>query len=151
MFALGGVLLYLIVATGPHTGANTSSNGGMSMDMAAGNAADHGSAQYPYAVGDPGVGVAAPEFKLRSTAGGTFDLSSYLGKQYVLLYFQEGLMCQPCWDQVVAIQKQLPAFHTMGINTIVTITSNPYDQLKQKAAQAEGHRRRFLYSDPRRR
>lgn len=53
--------------------------------------------KYAFQVGQPGPGTAAPTFSLPSTAGGTFNLAAYRGKT-VLLYFQEGLTCQPCWD-----------------------------------------------------
>ncbi len=114
-------------------GSSATKSPPMAMDMTPPNPANHGTSQYPYAVGDPGPGVAAPPFVLRSTAGGTFDLSAYTGKQ-VLLYFQEGLTCQPCWDQITAIQKDMPAFHALGIDTIVSITNDPYQQLQQKAS-----------------
>jgi hypothetical protein len=35
-----------------------------------------GSSTYPYQVGQPGPGAVAPEFKLASTAGGSFDLAA---------------------------------------------------------------------------
>jgi peroxiredoxin len=128
---------YAIYATGllasTSLGSAAGKNPNMAMDMGTPKSADHGSSQYPYAIGDPAVGAVAPTFNLKSTLGGTFDLSSYAGNQQVLLYFQEGLTCQPCWDQIVAIQKDTPAFHALGIDTIVSITNDPYDQLKQKA------------------
>lgn len=91
-----------------------------------------GGGKYQYAVGSPGPGAAAPALKLPSTAGGTFDLASYRGKAQVLLYFQEGLTCQPCWDQMQAIQKDIAKFHALGIGPIVSITTDPLDQIKQK-------------------
>lgn len=96
-----------------------------------GGAANTGS--YPYAIGSPGVGAAAPNMKLPSTAGGTFNLASYRGKQPVLLYFQEGLTCQPCWDQISAIEKVMPRFRALGIGTIVSITTDPIGDITQKA------------------
>ena len=101
-----------------------------------GNSAS-GDGKYQYAVGSPGPGAAAPPLKLPSTAGGTFDLASYRGKAQVLLYFQEGLTCEPCWDQMQAIQKDIAKFHALGIGPIVSITTDPLDQIKQKV-QDEG-------------
>ena len=72
-----------------------------------GGSASHGGGSYPYAIGSPGPGDAAPPLTLPSTSGGTFDLASYRGKQQVLLFFQEGLTCEPCWTQLQAIQKDL--------------------------------------------
>ena len=127
---------YAIYATGilanTNPGGTSTKSPSMAMDMGPAKPATLGSAQYPYAVGEPGVGAVAPPMNLKSSAGGTFDLSAYSGKQ-VLLYFQEGLTCQPCWDQITAIQKDMPAFHALGIDTIVSITNGPYAQLSQKA------------------
>ncbi len=108
--------LYGLTAIGKGGGGNSASGGG----------------KYQYAVGSPGPGAAAPALKLPSTAGGTFDLASYRGKAQVLLYFQEGLTCQPCWDQMQAIQKDIAKFHALGIGPIVSITTDPLDQIKQK-------------------
>jgi peroxiredoxin len=52
----------------------------------------------------------------------------------VLLYFQEGLTCQPCWDQLVDVQQHVDRFKAVGIDQVVTITTDPIDQLQQKAA-----------------
>jgi peroxiredoxin Q/BCP len=96
-----------------------------------GNAGQAGA--YPYTVGSPGPGEMAPPIKLASTTGGTFDLSSMRGKN-VLLYFQEGITCQPCWDQLKDIQAQRGQFSAFGIDAIVSITSDPLNALKQKAS-----------------
>jgi peroxiredoxin len=93
-----------------------------------------GSGQYPYAVGSPGPGQTALALNLPATTGGTFNLASYRGKQTVLLYFQEGLTCQPCWDQAMAIQKDAAKFHALGIGPIVSITTDPLNLLQQKAS-----------------
>ena len=97
-----------------------------------GGSASHGGGDYPYAIGSPGPGEPAPPLTLPSTSGGSFDLASYRGKQQVLLYFQEGLTCQPCWDQLQALQKDLPKFRALGIGPIVSITTDPIDQIRQK-------------------
>jgi len=89
--------------------------------------------QYAFQVGKPGPGEQAPSIVLPSTTGGTFDLASMRGKT-VLLYFQEGLTCQPCWDQLKDIQSHSSDFHALGIDTIVSITTDPLDALKQKVA-----------------
>ena len=92
-------------------------------------------ASYTFQVGQPGTGKAAPPIQLPSTAGGTFDLSAYRGKT-VLLYFQEGLTCQPCWDQLKAIDDNMASLAQLGINAVVSITSDPLDQIRQKASDA---------------
>lgn len=89
--------------------------------------------QYAFQVGSPGPGEQAPAIQLPSTAGGTFDLASQRGKT-VLLYFQEGLTCQPCWDQLKDIQSNIGQFQALGIDTIVSITTDPLDALQQKVA-----------------
>ena len=111
--------------------------GSTAMDMNTPKGASLGSAQYPYAVGDPGVGAQAPAIKLKSTAGGTFDLGAAESQGDVLIYFQEGLSCQPCWDQIVAIQQNQSAFEALGITTIVSVTTDPYGQLQQKASDEQ--------------
>lgn len=94
--------------------------------------ADSGQAgKYPYEVGNPGSGKEAPPIKLPSTEGGTFDLASARGET-TLLYFQEGLMCQPCWDQLKDIEGQWSEFQELGIDRAVSITNDPLGALEQK-------------------
>jgi peroxiredoxin len=87
--------------------------------------------KYAFQVGSPGPGEQAPAIRLPSTAGGMFDLAALRGKT-VLLYFQEGLTCQPCWDQLKDIESKSSEFHALGIDTMVSITTDPLDALKQK-------------------
>jgi peroxiredoxin Q/BCP len=101
--------------------------------VSSGNNSDGQAGKYTFSVGSPGSGEMAPTLKLASTAGGTFDLAAQRGKT-VLLYFQEGLTCQPCWDQLKDIQAQQGAFGALKIDQIVSITSDPLDALKQKVA-----------------
>lgn len=89
--------------------------------------------QFAFAVGDPGPGQKAPAIRLPSTNGGTYDLAKQRGKR-VLLYFQEGIMCQPCWDQIVDLEKQRRQLEGLGIDAMVSITTDPLDQLEQKQA-----------------
>ena len=87
--------------------------------------------QYAFQVGSPGPGATAPEIKLLATDGSTFDLAAMRGKT-VLLYFQEGLTCQPCWDQLKDIQSNISQFRALGIDQIVSITTDPLSALQQK-------------------
>lgn len=96
-----------------------------------GSSSDGGN--FTFAVGSPGPGQQAPPIRLASTTGGTFDLASLQG-QTVLLYFQEGLTCQPCWDQLNDIQSNMAQFQTLGIDQVVSITTDPIDALRQKVA-----------------
>ncbi len=88
---------------------------------------------YPFVVGNPGPGEQAPPIRLQSTDGSAFDLASLRGKT-VLLFFQEGLACQPCWDQIKDIESNMKQFQSLGIDTMVSVTSDPLDALKQKVA-----------------
>lgn len=117
--------LYALSAVGGPSGGGTD---------AAGAGSQSGVSGYKYAVGDPGPGEPAPPIKLASTTGKTFDLGAYKGKENVLLYFQEGLMCQPCWDQLVAIERELPKFTALGVGPIVSITGDPLNLIEQKVA-----------------
>ena len=88
---------------------------------------------YPFAVGAPGPGEQAPAIRLASTGGKTFDLAALRGKT-VLLFFQEGIACEPCWTQIKDIESQFRQFRALGIDTTVSITTDPLDALKQKVA-----------------
>ena len=99
----------------------------------AGGGATAGSGKFPYVVGDPGVGEPAPPVRLPATSGGRFDLAAMRGKT-VLLYFQEGLMCQPCWDQIKDLERQAPKVKALGIDATVSITTDELGQLRQKVS-----------------
>ncbi len=88
---------------------------------------------YAFVVGNPGPGELAPPIQLPSTTGQTFDLAALRGKT-VLLFFQEGLGCQSCWAQLKDMEAQMGSFRALGIDTMVSITTNPLDALKQEAA-----------------
>ena len=92
-----------------------------------------GSGSYPYQVGQPGPGAAAPNFDLSSNMGGRFDLAAQRGKT-VLLFFQEGTDCQPCWTQLQAIQHDIAGFRQAGIDEVVSITTDPLGALQQAAS-----------------
>lgn len=112
---------FAIVALAAIFYVNSTSGGGGGDDL------------YPFAVGDPGPGEEAPPITLPSTDGGTFDLADMRGET-VLLYFQEGLMCQPCWDQLRTIEVNWDQLNALGIDKIVSITTDPLDLLEQKVA-----------------
>lgn len=107
--------------------ANRASNGAAGSSSSDAGLAD----RYAFQVGKPGPGEKAPPIKLPSTDGGTFDLSSLRG-QTVLLYFQEGIICQPCWDQLKDIEAKRDEFKALGIDKVVSITGDPLPALKQK-------------------
>jgi peroxiredoxin len=84
-----------------------------------------------YQVGSPGPGQPAPGFRLRSSTGGTVSLSDLRGKT-VLLYFQEGLSCQPCWDQITRLESDAAAVKAAGVEEVISLTTDPADQVAQK-------------------
>src|SRR6266536_3075546 len=94
-------------------------------------ASTNSTGKYHFVVGNPGPGEQAPLIQLQSTDGSTFDLASLRGKT-VLLFFQEGLSCQPCWDQIKDIESNISKFQALGIDKIVSITTDPLDAIKQK-------------------
>jgi len=101
--------------------------------------------RYPYVVGSPGPGAEAPAIRLRASDGSTYDLSTRRGKT-VLVFFQEGVGCQNCWEQLKDIESNMSAFKAQGIDEVVTVTGDPADALRQKVA-LEGLRSPVL-SDP---
>ncbi|WP_331753139.1 peroxiredoxin family protein (plasmid) [Streptomyces sp. NBC_00637] len=84
-----------------------------------------------YEVGSPGIGKTAPGFSLASSAGGTQSLAAAHGKT-VLLYFQEGLSCQPCWDQIKDLEKSAKQIKTAGVDEILSITSDQANLVARK-------------------
>ena len=103
------------------------------------SSAASGAARDRYDVGSPGIGATAPDFLLPdvmtpATTGGqpaTVELSAYRGKT-VLLYFHEGLGCQPCWDQIRDLQADPGLLSSVGVDQLLTITTGPPDLVAQK-------------------
>src|SRR6266542_3081954 len=93
--------------------------------------AQQGTGRYAYQIGDPGPGATAPPIELEATDGKVFDLAAPPG-QTTLLYFQEGLGCQPCWDQLTDIQANLDKYKALGITRVLSITTDPLDAIRQK-------------------
>ena len=89
--------------------------------------------RYRFDVANPATGAVAPDFALPATTGGTVRLGDFRGKS-VLLYFQEGIGCEGCWTQIKDIQSAMSDFQGLGITTMLTVTTNPLDALKQKVA-----------------
>ncbi|EGX61038.1 MULTISPECIES: peroxiredoxin [Streptomyces] len=84
-----------------------------------------------YEVGSPGIGQTAPGFSLASSGGGNASLAALKGKT-VLLYFQEGLTCQPCWDQIRDLEKSSAKVKDAGIDQIVSVTTDPANLVARK-------------------
>lgn len=69
--------------------------------------------------GGLGVGQDAPDFSIQDYSGKKISLLDYSGKN-VLLYFNEGVGCAPCWQQIVQLQKDQEEFKVLNTE-IVTI------------------------------
>lgn len=96
-----------------------------------GSASGGSGSGYAYVVGGPGPGDAAPPFELASSQGGTFALSEAAGDT-TLVYFQEGLTCQPCWDQIRELEQNTQLLSERGITRMVSITTDPAPLVRRK-------------------
>ena len=86
-----------------------------------------------YAIGTPSSGALAPDFSLASTNGATVNLVDFRGKT-VLLFFHEGIGCQPCWDQIRDLESAKSTLRAAGVDELLTITSGPIRLIAQKMA-----------------
>jgi peroxiredoxin len=109
------VSLYLVYQSSPKHGATAGGSG------------------FRHVAGQPGAGSAAPTFTLTSGTGGQVRLTDFRGKN-VLLYFQEGLSCQPCWDQIKDLEHNQAALKTAGVDAVISITTDPANLIGQKVA-----------------
>lgn len=83
------------------------------------------------------AGQIAPDFSLpRVDGGGTWSLSGSRGTSNVLLYFQEGSMCPPCWQQLRDLKRDGARLQALNVQ-LVTITVDPIDVLKQTTAREQ--------------
>ncbi len=90
-----------------------------------------GNSGYPHVAGQPRAGATAPAFTLPSGSGAQVSLADFRGKT-VLLYFQEGLSCEPCWDQIKDLEKHQTELRTAGVDTVVSITTDPANLIGRK-------------------
>jgi peroxiredoxin Q/BCP len=86
---------------------------------------------FKHVEGQPGKRSTAPGFTLTSATGQQVSLSDFRGKN-ILLYFQEGLMCEPCWTQIKDLERNETALKTAGIDAVVSITTDPANLLHHK-------------------
>ncbi|OGK21693.1 hypothetical protein A2866_04490 [Candidatus Roizmanbacteria bacterium RIFCSPHIGHO2_01_FULL_39_8] len=61
-------------------------------------------------------GSVAPDFSLPSTVGKTISLADYKGKN-VFLFFNEGVMCSPCWQEISRLERFKDEFE--NLNTVI--------------------------------
>ncbi|HEY6856722.1 MAG TPA: peroxiredoxin family protein [Mycobacterium sp.] len=92
-----------------------------------------GRSGFKHVVGQPGPGSAAPAFTLTSGTGGQVSLTAFRGRN-VLLYFQEGLSCQPCWDQIKDLEQNRASLKTAGVDAMLSITTDPANLIGRKAS-----------------
>lgn len=97
------------------------------------NQAEKAAQDVRYDVGKPGIGKPAPDFTLASSSGGKESLAGHRGET-VLLYFHEGGGCQPCWDQITDLDKAWKKVEGLGVDTMLSITTDPADLTKRKVA-----------------
>ncbi len=83
-----------------------------------------------------GPGIIAMIVGVAIIALGVIFFLNNQGGSTVLLYFQEGLTCQPCWDQLKDIQSNISQFHALGIDQVVSITTDPVNAVQQKVTDA---------------
>ncbi|PZS26238.1 MAG: alkyl hydroperoxide reductase [Pseudonocardiales bacterium] len=90
-----------------------------------------GGSGYPHVAGQPSAGAMAPAFTLAASSGTPISLGDFRGKT-VLLYFQEGLSCQPCWDQIRDLEHNQAQVKGAGVDAVVSITTEPANLIAQK-------------------
>lgn len=78
----------------------------------------------------PVAGMPAPDFSLPSTDGSTVTLSSFKGKQNVLIYFSEGLTCDPCMQQIPELDKYSADFSKLNVK-VLSVTMDSVSSSKE--------------------
>lgn len=73
------------------------------------------------------LGDIAPSFRLPTVDGRYVSLSDYRGYP-VLIFFNEGIGCDPCWRQIVELQNS-QELAVMKVS-IIAVTVDPVDQLQ---------------------
>ncbi|MGI0044883.1 MAG: peroxiredoxin family protein, partial [Nitrososphaeraceae archaeon] len=70
--------------------------------------------------------------RLDTDIGKISHYSDFIGKNNVLLYFQEGIMCAPCWKQIEDIQKEYDKFKSLDIEILI-IAVDPLNALMKES------------------
>lgn len=78
----------------------------------------------------------APEFSERDISNGAPLSSAGLRGENVLLFFNEGVMCQACFEQIQSLQQRSAELRKRGL-TLINITTDPPDVLLE-AVRAYG-------------
>lgn len=90
--------------------------------------------QHKRAVAAANIGGVAPDFNLPATTGETIRLSDFRGNKNVLIYFHEGLSCDPCIQQMPELEKSLEEFDKLNV-AVISVAFDPVDKLKEAAQQ----------------
>jgi len=80
------------------------------------------------------VASQAPDFTLSTLGGGQVKLSDFRGEKNVLLFFNEGYGCEPCWQQAALLQQNLEEF-TRTETEVLAIMVDPPDLLAREASR----------------
>lgn len=67
----------------------------------------------------------APDFTLSTVSGEEVNLASYRSEKNVLLFFNEGYGCAPCWQQSVEIQDRLDELEAADTEYLVVMVDSP--------------------------
>lgn len=95
------------------------------------------------------VGDIAPDFSLPATTGKTITLSEYKDKQNVLIYFHEGLSCDPCIQQMPALDKISPDLEKMNV-ALLSMAVDSVEEMNEAAPRYGGFNHPVLsYKDAR--
>lgn len=74
------------------------------------------------------TGDEAPDFKVRDYSGKEISKSDYRDKN-ILLYFNEGVGCPPCWQQSASLQAEKDKFSVLNTE-ILNIVVDPAESIK---------------------
>jgi len=75
------------------------------------------------------AGQVAPDFSLPDVNGTTFRLSEARANGNTLLFFQEGIACPPCFQQMRDLQREDAKLRVLE-TSLITITNDPLGDLK---------------------
>ncbi|HUZ80297.1 MAG TPA: redoxin domain-containing protein [Thermoplasmata archaeon] len=93
------------------------------------------------------VGRDAPDFSLAiANGGGTFTLSAEWGQYNVLLFFNEGLGCSPCLQQMISLDGDAGAFQQFHV-VVVQITGDSLSDMSTWSQQS-GVSHTIVLADP---
>jgi len=83
---------------------------------------------------DEMVSRQAPDFTLPTLDGRQVTLSDFRGEKNVLLFFNEGYGCDPCWQQALALQQNLEQYAEMDTE-VFPVMVDPRDLLAREATR----------------